>query len=209
MPPPIKDKIGMKFGFWTITGNPKRKNNHTYWSCLCICGNEKMVAMTTLLNGKSNSCGCKSRELSSTKTTKHGMAKTKTYKSWHSMIQRSQGKGGHKSYVQRKITVCDEWKSFDKFFQDMGERPEKMTLDRIDNSKGYSKDNCRWATAKQQSNNTRKTLFVVIDGQSIPFMFACEKYGIGESCARHRLKKGMSYEQVFKTPSKRKSSIDL
>lgn len=205
MPPPIKDKTGMKFGFWTIKGNPERKNNHTYWSCLCICGNESMVAMTTLLKGRSSSCGCKSRELSSEKTTKHGMAKTTTYKSWHAMIQRTQGKGGHQSYVSKNIKVCKEWLSFERFLFDMGEKPIGMSLDRIDNTKGYYKENCRWATPKQQSNNRDKTIYVSVNGETMTFMDACKKYKMTPSCARHRKNKGMNDNQVFLTAVRKRN----
>lgn len=195
----------MKFGFWTVIGNPERINNHTYWSCLCVCGTEKKLPMTTLKSGTSKSCGCKSRELASSKTTKHGMAKTSTYKSWHAMIQRSQGKGGHESYVNRGIYVCNDWMDFNKFYADMGDKPKGMSLDRIDNKKGYYKENCRWATCKQQSNNRDKTIYVQVDGKTMPFMDACRKYGISASCARHRKRKGMSDNDIFKTQVRKKS----
>jgi hypothetical protein len=84
----------------------------------------------------------------------------------------------------------------------MGERPHNKTLDRIDNDKGYSKENCRWATHKEQLNNTRRTTYATVDGEKMPFAVACEKFNIGISCARHRRKKGFTDEQIFKTPVK-------
>lgn len=88
----------------------------------------------------------------------HGMAGTPIYQIWASMIQRctnSKDKD-YKDYGARGITVCKEWLKFEAFFSDMGHRPEGRSLDRRENDKGYSKDNCRWATAVEQANNRRK-----------------------------------------------------
>lgn len=201
MPMPFQDKTGQTFGFWTaidFVGRDKR--GKAIWKCKCICGNEKNVLIGSLMGGHSKSCGCLQYTLASQKNTKHGMAKTPTYKSWHAMIQRCEGKGGHKSYPDRGISVCEEWMSFNNFLNDMGERPKRKTLDRIDNTKGYSKNNCQWSTNKQQSNNRKNTIYVTVNGVSLPFTEACEKFNIGESCARHRLRKGMSHQEIFTLP---------
>lgn len=82
--------------------------------------------------------------------------RTPTYRSWESMKSRCKGTGGRKNnkwYLDKGITYDPDWETFANFLRDMGERPEGCTLDRIDNSKGYSKENCRWATASQQSKN--------------------------------------------------------
>ena len=203
MPMPFHDKSGQTFGYWSVLRFAGRDNrNATVWTCKCICGNEKNIVVGSLMSGRSRSCGCQQYKITAAKNTKHGMAGTKTYKSWHAMIQRTQGKGGHQSYVDRNITICEDWLIFDNFLRDMGERPQNKTLDRIDNDKGYSKENCRWATQKEQLNNTRKTTFVTVDGVRMPFTTACEKFNIGISCARHRIRKGFTDEQTFKTPVK-------
>lgn len=80
------------------------------------------------------------------------MYKTSTYNTWVCMHRRCRG-DGHWKYSAKKITVCDSWKEFLPFYLDMGERPEGTTLDRMDNSKGYYKENCQWATPKQQGEN--------------------------------------------------------
>jgi len=98
----------------------------------------------------------------------HGMSTTPTYMSWKSMKARCYDINNHKypEYAGRGIVVCDEWiDSFENFYQDMGERPAGFTLDRKDNNKGYSPDNCRWATPKQQANNRRKRRAVPSDVQ--------------------------------------------
>jgi hypothetical protein len=89
--------------------------------------------------------------------TKHGMYGTKTYNTWHSMKKRCKNKSeaSFKHYGERGITVCEKWLTFEGFYEDMGDRPDGMTLDRIDNNKGYFKDNCRWASKTTQSSNKR------------------------------------------------------
>ena len=198
MPRPFSDKTGQIFGYWTVISFAGRDiSNDPLWNCKCICGTEKKVVVGSLMKGQSKSCGCKRNELFSLSATKHGMSKTPTYKSWHAMIQRSQGKGGHQSYVDRGFTVCERWLKFENFVEDMGIRPPNKTLDRVNNSKGYSKENCRWATNIEQANNKDTTRYVVVDGERMPIMYACKKYNIGISCARHRLRKGKSDQETF------------
>ena len=88
----------------------------------------------------------------------HGMHKTLIYRAWSNLRQRCSNPR-HQEYAGyggRGITVCDSWQTFDNFYMDMGDRPFGHTVDRIDNEKGYSPSNCRWATASQQASNKRK-----------------------------------------------------
>jgi len=204
----VKNIVGCRFGFWTVKSYFDRHKTHTRWLCVCDCGSEKIVIGDSLKKGLSKSCGCKQYELASSKNTKHGMASTPTYKSWHAMIQRTQGKGGHESYVLRNISVCKEWFVFENFVADMGLRPKGKTLDRINNSQGYSKENCRWATSLQQSNNRHNTIFVVVNDEKLSLSEACKKYNIGISCARHRLNRGMSHQETFTQPNMNMRSRD-
>lgn len=194
------DRTGKKYGYWTAISYFDRKDQRTRWLCRCICGIERVVIAQSLANGASRSCGCKQQELSSYSNKKHGMAGTRTYKSWHSMHQRCQGKGGHESYVLNGITVCERWNSFENFVEDMGERPAYMTLDRIDGTKGYYKENCRWATHKQQANNRSVNVIVEPFGEKMTIAEAADKYKIGISCLRHRLNKGMSINEALTKP---------
>ena len=113
MPAILIDRTGSVFGDWTVLSFVKREKNINYWLCKCSCGNIKTVIFNSLHSNRSTSCGCKTIEKRSAKLKKHGMAGTPTYKSWHAMLQRSQGKGGHESYVERNISVCDDWIKFE------------------------------------------------------------------------------------------------
>lgn len=157
----ILDLTGMRFGHLTAMSRDltHRTNNKVSWICKCDCGAIKTIASNSLRTGNSKSCGCSQVELAREALTTHGATRTKLYQAWSGMIQRCTNPK-HKNYHTyggRGIAVCDEWRnSFERFRDDMGPKPSPThSIDRIDNAKGYSADNCRWATPKEQSQNSR------------------------------------------------------
>lgn len=143
--------IGKRFGKLIVVKRLKIRHNGYYtYECLCDCGGTKNVSSKYLVAGKTKSCGC----LSSGSYT-HNMSRTPTYMSWKAMHQRCRNPNNkdYHRYGGRGITIDPQWYSFEQFIIDMGERPRNTTLDRIDNSIGYSKDNCRWANAYIQNQN--------------------------------------------------------
>lgn len=136
-------------------------NGRTYNIYLCSCGNTVRRRSDNSKRGKVSSCGC----YNSTKT--HGLWGTRALKVWSHMISRCYNKNdkGYKDYGGRGITVSDEWLDVRNFYRDMGEPTAGKQLDRIDNDKGYSKENCRWATREQQANNKRNNHFVEFNGE--------------------------------------------
>ena len=154
----VKDLTSHKYGRWTVLSFAESRmmsgRKRVMWNCICECGVEDVIRGENLKSGATQSCGCLVMDTSK----KHGMFDTKIYKIWNSMIQRCTNANNKKYniYGGRGITVCDRWlNSFESFYTDMGDKPEGMSLDRRDNSKGYSKSNCRWANASEQAINSR------------------------------------------------------
>lgn len=151
-----KDITGNTYGGWLVLHEVEPRvfpsgQAQRYYLCKCKCGVEKSVMMSSLTRGKTECCGC----VIKAKHTKHGHHGTSAYRSWHSMLQRctNPNNSGYGSYGGSGIDVCDSWRDFSSFFEDMGERPEGSTLDRINGTKGYSKENCRWANLSLQGHN--------------------------------------------------------
>jgi hypothetical protein len=147
---------GQQIGKWSVGesfAHPTR--GERMYRCVCECGTKKDVKHTHLSAGKSNSCGCA--------WTKHGMSKSKEYRVWDSMVSRCHRTTHHafKDYGARGIFVCDEWRTFDGFYADMGTQPKDMTLERLDNAQGYNKGNCVWASVTEQARNRRTTKLTV------------------------------------------------
>lgn len=139
--------------------NLNKRKRKVLAECLNCQPQVKSYCITDLIRGKTKSCGCLRKEYILEKLTKHKRADTPMHNIWRSMKQRclNSNDRGYKHYGGRGITVCERWEnSFDNFLADMGEKPLGCELDRINNEKGYSPENCRWATKSENAFNTRK-----------------------------------------------------
>ena len=197
------DLEGREFGHWRVLGFVgKNSHSKSLWWCECECGTKKPVVAQSLLEGVSISCGCKARELLSERHTTHGHTKrankgeprSAEYRAWRGMKSRCLDPNNQnaKDYSERGISVSQEWiDSFETFFKDMGPRPSsKHSLDRKDNDKGYSKDNCRWATKAEQSRNRRNNVVLEAFGESKLISAWAKEIGIGQSALSSRLQRG-------------------
>jgi len=147
-----KNLSNKKFGRLLAVQISKRiKNKGAFWTCLCDCGKKTEVLSKYLSNNHVKSCGC-------IKTSfKHGKSASLTYRVWVGMRNRclNPNNKDYKNYGGRGIKVCDRWKKFENFIEDMEEKPKNFSLDRRNNDGNYSPENCRWATHKEQLSNRR------------------------------------------------------
>ncbi len=193
--------VGKRFGRLVVTGTAGRRHANVVCLCLCDCGNKKEVLKGNLL-ANTRSCGCYNAE----KSTKHGKAsknnKSQAYKAWGQMKGRCTNpkKPNYKNYGERGISYCDRWEDFKNFLDDMGEPAPGLSLDRINNDGNYEKDNCRWATSKQQCNNMRTNRHLCINGVSKTLSQWGADVGISIVTVRGRLARGWTETDAVLVP---------
>lgn len=198
--PAFIDLTGLKFERWLVVKETRKKQNHTYWLCMCDCGNEREVVGQHLRNGKSKSCGCFHKEITREIHKTHGMSKNDTYGIWKGMKARCKSKNSmsYASYGANGITVCEQWEEFENFLEDMGYRPGKeFSIDRIDVTKGYFKKNCKWSTRLEQARNRRTSKFIdTIEGK-MTVSEAARRAGISQSGMTNRIIIGCPVEKLL------------
>lgn len=208
---------------WCFSKRLKRKAKYISYKqrCHCECGNEIDVFVGNLLKGNTKSCGCirsiqaringarsaggapKDRPDRLASRRVGGLSKTSEYKIWLGMRRRCSNPkdSAYERYGGRGITVCDEWMtSFKPFYEHIGQRPTpKHSVDRIDNNLGYMPGNVRWATAKEQQQNTRprNEFMMTIDGETKTVREWSAISGVKRTTLLYRFKKGVVPPLLF------------
>lgn len=191
----FKDLTGKRFGRLIVESLAPRQPNSrmAFWNCICECGNTCIVNGQMLRLGRVTSCKCWARETTSSRFKRHGLTRTREHRIWVNIRQRclNPKTPAFKNYGGRGITICDRWMdSFTAFLDDMGPCPDGMTIDRIDNALGYSKDNCRWTTRLVQNRNSRRSIRVEHQGSIISMRELSNMTGIPYPTLINRHRRG-------------------
>jgi|SRR6185369_5252426 len=184
----------MKYNHLTFLrmAGTKTADGHKLAVWLCDCGNTSITALSRVKNGYTKSCGCEIAAASRA-NAKHGMHGTIEYSSWLAMRRRCMNSSDKdfKNYGARGISVCLAWmESFEQFFKDMGKRPAKHTIERIDVNGNYEPSNCRWATPKEQGRNKRNNVPIMFRGKRMFIADVAKELGISYGATWQRAKRG-------------------
>ena len=209
------DMTGQKFGRLTVieeAGRTPRKQ--VLWKCRCDCGNEVVVNGSCLRNGHTTSCGCKTREATIKRNTKHGESDTKLYKIWSSIRKRTvlcNEKSGRmwRDYGSKGIRLCGEWNEYENFaaWAKANGYKDGLSIDRIDPCGDYTPNNCRWATMKQQQNNKGNNVRITYNGETRTLAEWSDAIGINYTTLHYRYQHDYPLEELFTIPKPFKRAV--
>ena len=192
-----KDITGLRVGYLTAIRYMGSNGKKSLWEVRCDCGVLKLMDPSDLKKQKARgivaSCGCMRRASIAKRRTTHGMSKHPAFAVWRSMLARCERPSHQawKNYGGRGISVCERWHQFEDFWADMGPSYRAgLSLERVDNSQGYSPENCEWVTPKAQAANTRKTVILQTPDGPMPLGVAADHYGVKRSTLAYRLDHG-------------------
>lgn len=201
------DLTGQKFGRLTVINRvANSKSGKTMWFCNCICGNSCIVYSGNLRGGQTKSCGCIHKEKFN--HTIHGKRHSKLYLKWQNIKKRclNPNAANYKNYGGREnnpVTVYSEWANSFKAFYDWSINngyKDGLSIDRIDNNKGYSPQNCRWVTLKEQANNKTTNKMIDYKEKTQSLSNWANELEMDYSLLYLRLKRGWPIEKAFSTP---------
>ena len=204
----INVKAGERSHKLVTTGNAKKKNNHSYIEVMCDCGKIKYVKFSHFKDGSTKSCGCLRKEFALSRKT---IVNRRLYDIYYSMLARCSNPKSinYKNYGGRGIKVCDEWMDY-KTFEDWALKngyTDDLSIDRIDNNKDYTPENCRWVDMIIQSNNRRTNKYVTYKGEKKTVAEWCRELNIPTARTYSRLAKGWSVEKAFEIKNLRKTNL--
>jgi hypothetical protein len=203
----IIDLTGQKFNRLLVVERVKtNKSKNSKWLCKCECGEYTTVLACHLKSGHTKSCGCAKIEAIKKANTKHGLRNTKLHSVWNSMKQRCLNENNiqYIDYGERGITICEEWKNDFELFYNWSISngyEEGLSIDRINNDKGYYPDNCRWTNELVQANNTRSNHYLTFGSETKTIAEWGRELNLPAKIISDRItKQGWSIEKALTTP---------
>ena len=192
------DLTGKCFGRLVVIRQAGHKRKELAWECLCDCGEKCVSCGYDLRSGKKTDCGNHRKEKLSASNKKHGLYGSKIHSTYYNMKNRCYNPKYYlfEHYGGKGITVCEEWlgeHGLENFYQWSIENgyQENLSIDRIDNSNGYSPENCRWVTMKTQQNNRTNNRLITINGQTKTMKQWADYYGASYSAIQSKIYKGV------------------
>lgn len=217
----MQDLTGKKFGRLTVlelhhskqmyNKQGKKDGHYYYWKCQCECGNIINVWSGHLISGHTFSCGCYKNELLADRVKKHGLSKTRICKIYRKMKGRCYNPNNPKYYTYgaRGITICEEWLNkktglinFYNWSMANGYRDD-LSIDRVDNNKGYSPANCRWADNFMQANNKTINHYITYKGETKTLAQWARTFNMKYRLLLGRIKYGWDFERAITQPVRR------
>lgn len=189
--------IGERYGRLIVLSLYKKTDKHTWFKCICDCGNTSIVIQNNIRKGTTQSCGCLQSERASIANWKHGENGSSEYNTWSSIKDRCYNKNNDRyaDWGGRGIRVCERWldenDGFKNFLFDMGRKPSPShSIDRFPNNEGdYEPTNCRWATVPQQNRNKRSNIWIEYDGKKMILADWATYFGVTYSTLKEHLSK--------------------
>lgn len=187
----VIDRSGQTFGRLTLLKRVSTGDGRSRYLCKCLCGEEKLILASSIVGGKTKSCGCLRAELTSKSRRSHGYSNKRIYKIWTNMKSRclNPSTQAYQHYGGRNILIHDQWLEFDCFKQwaEANGYQEDLTIERIDVNGNYEPSNCCWIERAFQSRNTRATTYFTLSGEKRPLIEWCEMFRVDLNCAHKRL----------------------
>lgn len=200
----IKNHANEVYGRLTVLQFIERKEQKSYWKCRCSCGKEITIPISYLTSGDTKSCGCLKKEIVSKREKEKAFIKNhRLYNIWQDMKRRCYNltRNSYKYYGAKNIIVCDEWKNNFKIFQNWAFKNgynDKLTIDRIDNKKGYTPNNCRWVTRFEQNNNMSTNHKIIYENKIYNSMSSfCREKKINYDKFRQKIRQGYTIQDAL------------
>lgn len=208
----IVNILGERFGRLEVIEEVGRgRFRHVIWLCKCDCGAEIRVNGYDLRSGKQVSCGCYKRENTSLRCTTHGMSNTRVFKTWAGIIQRCNNpkQTHYKNYGGRGITVCEEWKTFEGFWEwaQRSGYTDELTIERIDVNGNYEPSNCKWIPLSEQARNTTRNRRIIYNGENLPMVEWGERLGMTGDAISSRVDRGYTEEEAVSIPQMKPQAL--